>query len=140
MRAADRRGFTLLEAMVALVLAGALLAAALGVAAADLRASRRAADLQLAATLADDLLSRAALAPREQLAQWARGLEGSFDTPMERFTWRIVAQPLPGEEELLGVRVEVLWAGGSFGAHTRVAPPPPPEGASSLLAPAGSLP
>ncbi len=119
----DRRGFTLLETMVALAMAGVVLVAALGVAAADLRASRRAADVQQAASLADDLLSRAALAPREQVALWMRGVRGHFDPPVERFDWRIRATPVPGEGELVTIRVEVTWPDGRFVADTRVVPP-----------------
>lgn len=119
----DRCGFTLLEAMVALAMAGVILVAALGVAAADLRASRRAADVQQAASLADDLLSRAALAPREQVALWTRGVGGHFDAPVERFAWRMRATPVPGEDELVTIRVEVTWPDGRFLADTRIVPP-----------------
>jgi prepilin-type N-terminal cleavage/methylation domain-containing protein len=118
----DRAGFTLIEAMVALVLAGAVLAAAFGVAAADARASRRAAELHSAATLADDLLARVAVAPPGQLARWSRGESGWFDAPMDRFAWRITTSSIPNEDALVGVRAEVLWNGGSFTVHTRVSP------------------
>ena len=108
----------------ALVVAGVLLSAGFGAAMADLRASRRAADLQTASVLAEDLLSRAALAPREQLVEWTRGFEGRFDTPMERFSWRIIVRPVEGEDELLGVHMEVLWDAGRYALVSRIAPSP----------------
>lgn len=130
-RAPDRRGFTLLEVMVALALAGMVLVAALGVAAADLRASRRAAAVQEAATLADAVLERAALATRDELVAWERGAEGRWQPPLDGYAWRVRAAPMAGEASLFAVQVEVSWAGGSFVAHTRVARPLPPPVAVS---------
>ncbi|HET6230914.1 MAG TPA: prepilin-type N-terminal cleavage/methylation domain-containing protein [Longimicrobiaceae bacterium] len=122
MRAADRRGFTLIEAVVALALAGMLVAAALGVAAADVRASRRAASVQEASSLADELIARTDLAPPEQFALWADTADGHFDAPLDRYSWRIAARPVPGEEDLFDVHVQVLWRDGSVAADTRVVP------------------
>lgn len=123
LRSGDVRGFSLLEAMLALVMVGGLLCAAFGVAAADLRASRRAADLQIASALAEDLLSRAALAPATQLREWSAGIEGEFDIPMDRFTWRLVVRPIEGEIDLLDLHAEVVWSEGSFAFGTRISPP-----------------
>lgn len=121
---ADRRGFTLLEVMVALTLVGGLVAAGLGVAAADARASRRAVALHEASALAEELLARASLASGAQLAGWARGVEGSFPPPMEHYGWRLSTTRAGGEGELVEVAATVWWGEGSLPVSTRVVPRP----------------
>jgi prepilin-type N-terminal cleavage/methylation domain-containing protein len=129
LRPGDPRGFTLLEAVVALALAGMVLSAALAVAGADQRASRRAVQVETAASLADDVLSRAELATPDELEAWTRGVEGRFAPPLDRFAWRMRSAPVPGVDGLAAVTVEVAWPEGSFTATTRVAALRPLPGA-----------
>jgi prepilin-type N-terminal cleavage/methylation domain-containing protein len=122
MRASSRQeGYTLLEVVAALVVIGIALAGALGAAAADLRASRRAADAVEAAALAEDLLARMELLSADELAALGVGMVNRFEAPMDRFQWRADVAAVNGEPGLIEVRVSVRGPEVSVEVSTRVA-------------------
>ncbi|HEX8358814.1 MAG TPA: type II secretion system protein [Longimicrobium sp.] len=123
MRNVEAAGFTLLEVVVALTLAATVLTAALGVSAAELRASRRAGQAHEMASLADDLLARADLATGSELSAWSGGVTGRFAPSMERYAWRIRTAGVPGHEGLVSVEAEVTGPSSRIAVQTRVARP-----------------
>lgn len=124
-KSVSRSGFTLLEVMVALGMVSAVIVGTFSVAAADLRASRKSADAQEAAALAEYLLSSATLLPRDELIALERGREGRFDLPMERYGWHLKTEPVPAEPGLWNLEATVRGPQGSLAVETRVALPPP---------------
>lgn len=116
-----RRGFTLLEVVVALTVTGVVLSAVLGISAATLRASRRAVAEASAAALAESVLEGQRLELRALLVSGNQ--EGRFPPPFEEYTWHASARPVPEEERLIGIRVEVVWPEGEFTLETRARRP-----------------
>lgn len=116
------RGFTLTEVLVALVILGLVLIGGLNAVEKDLSATGKAASAETAAALADQLLARAELLPATKLAALAAPQEGRFEPPLERYTWRASAWPVPGEVDLHEVQAVVLWPGGQVAIHSRVSP------------------
>ncbi|HEX2092404.1 MAG TPA: prepilin-type N-terminal cleavage/methylation domain-containing protein [Longimicrobiaceae bacterium] len=118
------RGFTLIEVVAALAVTGLVLAVALGAAAADVRASRRARAVTEASALAEDLLFRTPFLRWDSLTAFGSQGEGRFAAPLDRYRWRIETAPVPGEPELVEATVEVAWEEGAFTASTRYGPSP----------------
>ncbi|MET0395802.1 MAG: prepilin-type N-terminal cleavage/methylation domain-containing protein [Longimicrobiaceae bacterium] len=117
-------GFTLIEVAAALAVAGLVLAGALGAAAADARASRRAVATTEAAVLAEDLLFRTPFLRWDSLTAFGTQGEGRFAAPLDRFRWALATAPVPGEPELVEATVTVEWEDGAYTASTRYGPSP----------------
>lgn len=124
MSARNDAGFTLIEVVAALAVVGLVLAAALGTAAADARASRRAVDVTEASALAEDLLLRTPFLRWDSLTAFGSQGEGRFPAPMERFRWSVETARVSGEPELVEATVVVEWEDGVYAASTRFGPPP----------------
>jgi len=109
------RGFTLLEAVVAMTIVGLVAAAALGAFGADLRAAERAERMFPAAALARERLvqlEQIAIGPLNTLPDsMARG---TFDSPFEDYSWTATAALARGTDHLVELRVVVSWTTGSF--------------------------
>lgn len=118
-----RRGFTLLEAVVALVVVGLAATSALGAFAADARAVTHARQALVAETLARQRLAVLELAASEGAGAGGRLPDslarGSFASPLDGYGWISSAQRVPGEPGLLALHVEVSWAGGRFAVDSR---------------------
>jgi hypothetical protein len=108
----------------ALAVAGLVLAAALGAAAADARASRKAVAFTEASVLAEDLLFRTPFLRWDSLTAFGTQGEGRFGAPLDRYRWAIRTAPVPGEPELVEAVVTVVWEDGAFTASTRYGPSP----------------
>lgn len=121
-----RRGFTLLEAVAALVVIGITSAAALGAFGADVRASARLRHAAAAEALAQQRLATLRLLPRAQLVRLPDSLaHGTFAPPLAEYRWRASAAAVRGEDDFFQLRVEIAWADGAYGLVTRHYRPPP---------------
>jgi len=100
-------GFTLVETLAAgmiLAVAGATLSLSVRL---GLQSLQRAADLQLAASLADRVLTKVdLLGPAAMLAEGPAS--GAFEPPDEGFAWTIAIDP-PNADDLYRVTVTVTW-------------------------------
>jgi len=109
-----RRGVSLLEAIAALAIVGATSAGILATTGAGVRAAERARRAHEAAALAEETLSRIALAPDDALRVLPDSLgTGEYPAPFDEYAWRADVQPdaqLPG---LFSVLVTVQWDGGT---------------------------
>ena len=115
-----RRGFTLLEAAVAMTIIGVVSVGALGAFGADLRAASRARGLLPAAALARERLSVLELVDAQMVRMLPDSLaRGTFAAPFGEYGWRASAKEVHGEPALVELTVNVEWEGGSFGISER---------------------
>ena len=121
-----RRGFTVLEAAVAVAIIGMISIGALAAFSADLRAAQRAQDLLPASALAEERLAALELADPTRLAMLPDSLtRGRFGPPFERYEWTASARPVRGERSLYDFAVRVRWETGEYTlARRRFRPPP----------------
>jgi prepilin-type N-terminal cleavage/methylation domain-containing protein len=114
--AGARAGFTLLEALVALVILGTAVSAALGAFGGGLRAAAAVHSHANGVRLAESRLSELELLRSDSLAYYAEagGREGRFAAPMDRFGWRAQITRVSGTEGLLRAAVVVTWNGGDY--------------------------
>jgi type II secretory pathway pseudopilin PulG len=117
----SRRGFSLLEAVVALGLVSSVSVAGLAAFSAQLRTSVRARAALEAQALGEDRLTRVRLLPREEVAHLPDSLRrGRFDRPWERFAWKSETRELIDTDDVFEVRVDIDWEGGSYSLATRL--------------------
>jgi general secretion pathway protein I len=118
---AGRRGFTLLETVVALAIVGLAVVAALEAFGAELRTSARAHRALESEALAGERLARLRLLAAEELASLSDSMaRGRFPTPFADYQWAADAAPVLGEPELYEVSVRVTWDDGHYGLRTRL--------------------
>ena len=109
-----RRGFVLLEAVVALLIIGLATAAALELFSAHLRAAARQPALVTAAALAQDRMAAVRLLPPEGMRRLADSLaRGQFGAPFADYRWRAATVRQRGQN-LYDIRVDVFWRDGSY--------------------------
>jgi len=123
---ADRPGFVLLEAVVALMIIALVGAAAVSVAGVQLRTTDRASRLLEARALAEDRLSALRFLDNDGLTHLPDSLEeGRFARPFDDLQWTARASEVRNEQELFDVSIEVQWANGSYRLDSRVYRPRP---------------
>ena len=117
----DQRGFSLLEAVIALLIVSLSVVASLGAFAAELRAAgkaRTAAELEM---LAKESLAGLTLVPNRLLRPLPDSLRhGQFEAPFERYTWARTVRPVLGSPDLLHAAIEVTGPDGRFALETRL--------------------
>ncbi len=120
----SRRGFALMDVLVAGVVLGAALVTLVGLVSRSLASQARSERLSSAAMLADETLGTILVEGVESYRQY-RPLQGAFEAPFQAFRYEIEFNtPAPGEA--YGVSVSILWEDGSRDAsvvvETRIAP------------------
>ena len=125
-RRLDNRGFTLLEALVAVMIVGLTAVAALETVSAELRTASRAKHALHATALAEYRIETLRLLSPAELRSLPDSLErGDFAPPLERYRWTATTREVPGEPGLYDARVVVTWHGGSFPLSTKLYRPEP---------------
>lgn len=120
MRNRSRRGFALLEAVIALAIIGAAVVGAMSAFGSDLRAAERARNALTVSTLARSRLARLELATASELAALPDSLShGAFAAPFARYQWKAAALPVRGEPDLYDIRVTVSWDDGQTELRSR---------------------
>ena len=115
-----RRGFTLLEAAVAMMIIGIIGASALGAFGAELRAADRARQMLPAAALGLERLAALDLVDAHALRMLPDSLSrGSFVKPFENYAWRASAREVRGESALVEINVRIEWSEGSYSVSER---------------------
>jgi type II secretion system protein I len=114
------RGFTILEAVVALAIVGLAGVSALEAVGGELRAADRAADAYVASALAQDRLAAITLlAPRDLSALPDSLASGTFAAPFGAYRWTATVQPVLGERELYEVTVSIAGERTDYTVTTR---------------------
>lgn len=101
-----QEGFTLVEALAALTVVGAVLVTALAAVGADVRSSRAVEQTQETAAAARIALQRVEQRPRADLLDREDGWS-SVGAPLDGYRWRAEASTMRGRPGLLDVQVTV---------------------------------
>ena len=118
---AGRRGFTLLEAVVALAILGIAGVAALEAVGGELRAADRARAAVTVSALAQDRLAVVTLLPIAELQPLADSVaRGTFASPFQDYAWNMELRPVLGERDLYSVTVEVFSETTRYALATRL--------------------
>lgn len=123
-----RRGFVLLEAVVALVVVGLCAAAALELFASHLRAAALGPERLTVAALAQDRVTAIRLLEPRQLRHLPDSIaRGQFPAPFAGYRWRAAVAPSM-EDDLYDIRVDISGPDGTYaisGRETAVTAPTP---------------
>jgi len=107
------RGFTLIEALVAMVVMSLAIVTMAAATSQAMRVEAASLDHLRATSLADARMSEIASLPLAGLRQFADPRSGSFGDGNERFTWTVSVARTPDSTHLLRALVRVTWPEGS---------------------------
>jgi type II secretory pathway pseudopilin PulG len=120
------RGFTILEAVIALAIVGLAGVSALEAVGGELRTADRASEAYTLAALAQDRLAKVALVSAKAMSPFPDSLaRGTFAPPFERYRWTAKAEPVSGARELYAVTVTITGDRRDYSLHTRLYRPIP---------------
>jgi type II secretory pathway pseudopilin PulG len=112
------RGFTIVEALVALVLLGAGLVPLLSSVTAGLRAEGELGATLNAIPLAEARMEELALLPVDSLAGYLTVRRGQFAPPFEAYRWSALLRPSAESPALVQAAVRLEWEGGGYSLET----------------------
>lgn len=116
-----RRGFVLLEAVVALAILSVASIAALAAVDRDLDAAVRIRGALVSTALVEDRLQAVRLLDAAGFATPPDSLlRGRFAAPFDAYAWHTKIKPADGLMGLYEVRIDVTWAGGERSLKTRI--------------------
>jgi len=122
----DNRGFTILEAVIALAIVGLAGVSALEAMGGEIRAANHATDAYTLSALAQDRLAIVALVAPRTLASLPDSLaRGTFQRPFEAYRWTSTSHPVWGERDLYDISVTVIGDGREYAVRTRLYRPIP---------------
>jgi prepilin-type N-terminal cleavage/methylation domain-containing protein len=122
----DRRGFSLLEAVVALAVVGVAAVAMLASLGAELRADGRVRHALESHALAEARLASLRLLTRSELQPLADSLRrGRFPPPFSSYGWEGSSREVAGRPDVFEVTVAVRWDDGEYDLATRLFRPKP---------------
>jgi prepilin-type N-terminal cleavage/methylation domain-containing protein len=115
------KGFSLLEAVVALAIVGLAVVAALGAFGVELRTAAQASRALEAEALAQSRLAVVRLLPPKELDPLTDSLRrGRFPSPFDGYQWETSSRSMVGQEHLFQVAVAVRWDQGAYSLATRL--------------------
>jgi type II secretory pathway pseudopilin PulG len=120
------RGFTILEAVIALAIVGLAGVSALEAVAGELRAADRAAEAYTLAALAQDRLAAVSFVSPKAMSPFPDSLaRGTFAEPFEDYHWTAKVQPVSSARALYDVTVTITGARRDYTIATRLYRPVP---------------
>jgi prepilin-type N-terminal cleavage/methylation domain-containing protein len=120
------RGFSLIEALIALTIVGLTAVAGLSAFAAQLRAAERTRTALEAQSLAEEQLARLRILPARAYRSLPDSLRhGRFAPPFDRYQWRHAVRSRPEMPDLFAASVEIVWPEGRYALETRLYRPLP---------------
>jgi hypothetical protein len=117
-RLRNRDGFTVLEAVMALLILGLALTPLLGAVHADVREQGTLRGDLEAVSLAESRMSELAIVPRESIGAYVRPRRGAFPAPFGGYSWEALLRPEPASPALVRGAVLVRWKGGEYSLET----------------------
>ena len=122
----DSRGFTILEAVIALAIVGLAGVSALEAMGGEIRAADRAADAYTFSALAQDRLAFLSMSSPRALAALPDSLaRGTFVPPLDLYRWTATAEPVLGAPELYDINVTIHGTRREYSVRTRLYRPTP---------------
>ncbi len=122
----DRRGVSLFEAVAALAVVGMVAASALSAASGEMRTAERARRALEVEALATSRLDFLVLMNDQQLQNLPDSVaKGTFDPPLDKYTWTTSAAPLSSQAGVYDIRISVAWKEGSYALHSYIYRRPP---------------
>jgi len=123
------RGFTILEAVVALAIVGFAAVAAIEAVGSELRAADRAVMAYTFAALAQDRLTAVAILEGDKVNVLPDSVaRGAFPVPFDGFRWTTTASPTLGQHDMYDVTITVANERGDYTVVTRLYRPRPLAG------------
>ncbi len=119
-------GFSLFEAVVAIAIVGLTSVGALEAVGGDMRTAekaRRAEEAEALATSRLDFMDL--LSDRELQALPDSVQKGTFDKPLNEYSWTTTSTPLSDQAGVYDVRVDISWPSGSYEVRTYLYRRPP---------------
>lgn len=122
----QRRGFTLLEATIAMAIVGLVAVVALSEFSTEVRVSAKASESRVLQALAQDRLTALQLAPPEVLHRLPDSLKtGKYAPPFQAYSWQATVRPVRSVESLLDASITVVSKTGQLTVATRFHRPLP---------------
>lgn len=119
----ERRGFTLIEVVIAVLILSMAIVASLATYGSEIRALAQARETAVAIELAEDRIAAVRLFAQDQLPNLPDSLEeGVFEPPYEVYRWEAEARTVSGQD-LAEVGVVVRWPTGEHRLATVVGLP-----------------
>lgn len=118
LRPRARSGFTVLEALIALVIIGFAVVGTVEALGGGLRAQRQVSRHLEAVALAESRINELGVLQPDSIAYYAGGRDGVFEPPFESYRWRASMEPVSGSRSLVQADVTVSWQGGSYALQT----------------------
>ena len=123
---AERGGFVLMEAVVALAIVALVAIGLLGATAAQVRTADKAALLLTARSLAEDRMTMLRLLDHGALSDLPDSLAaGTFPAPFESYSWTARIEPVPDEYDLFTAEIVVNVAEEAYVLRTMLHEPRP---------------
>jgi prepilin-type N-terminal cleavage/methylation domain-containing protein len=116
---AQRRGFSLLEAVAAVAIVGMTAVSALAASGGELRTAeraRRAIEAEALATARLDFMNLLYDSDLQALPDSVA--KGRFDKPLDEYSWAATSAAYSDQAGVYDVRVTVSWNGGSYAERT----------------------
>jgi type II secretory pathway pseudopilin PulG len=115
----NRRGISLLEAVVAIAIVGITSVSALEAVGGDMRTAERARRAIEVEALASSRLEVMDLLTDRELQALPDSVEsGKFLPPLDEYSWKATSAPLSDQAGIYAVRVTVDWPAGSYVVRT----------------------
>ena len=115
----DRRGISLLEAVVAIAIVGITSVSALEAVGGDMRTAERARRAIVVEALAGSRLEFMDLLTDRELQALPDSVEsGKFPAPLDEYSWKTTSAPVSDQAGVYAVRVSIDWASGSYVVRT----------------------
>ncbi len=123
---ADRRGISLLEAVVAIAIVGMTAISALESVGGGMRTAERSKRAIEAEALASSRLEFMDLMTDAELQSLPDSVSsGKFPAPLDEYTWKTTSAPVADQAGVYGVRITVNWPGNSYTIRSYLYRQPP---------------
>jgi len=118
-RRANRKGISLLEAVVAIAIVGLTSVSALEAVGGDMRTAERARRAIVVEALAGSRLEFMDLLTDRELQALPDSVEsGKLPAPLDEYSWKTTSAPLSDQAGVYAVRVTIDWPAGSYVVRT----------------------
>jgi type II secretory pathway pseudopilin PulG len=121
MRLRARTGITLFESVAALTIVGLVAISALEAVGAEMRTAERARRALEVEALATQRLDALELLNDQELQTIPDSVaSGTFDAPMDEYSWTIESSPVSEQPGVYDVSLDIIWENGTYPIRTKM--------------------